>query len=230
MRVAACLLVLGLLVAGCGGKTETGSSSPTWAAPPPPGAAFTENFDSLAVGAAPSNWTNTGATWRVIANSTAPSTPNVIQGTGSPTKGRTSLLLDPAGSFGDFEAQVRFQIVSGEHPQGAGLSFRFKDPEHYTLIRFSTSEQGWHIFVADGGEADKQNSASLPVEAELPVLGEWIELRIEARGSHIQAWWNGTLVIDYTETSESVPHSGTLGLFLRGESVALFDDLVVKPL
>lgn len=227
MKTASVLAPIVLvLAAGC-----LGSPAPTTSTTAhDPGDAFTEGFDTMAVGAQPAGWTNTGATWRVAVDPSAYSPPNVMEGTGSPTKGRTSLLNTPAGAYGDFSATVRFQLLSGEHPQGAGLSFRWADEEHYTLIRYSNSEQGWHIFVADGGEVDKKSAGTLGIAGDLPQFGAWIDLRVLAHGDRIEAWWGDMKVIDYTETSPTVARSGQVGLFLRGATVALFDDLAVEPL
>lgn len=213
------------LLAGCADSAELFSCPATAA-----GSAFTTGFDDMTVGAAPAGWIDTGASWAVASDANATSGTNILRGEGSPSKGRTSLLAAPMGSYGDFNATIRVNLVSGEHPQGAGLSFRYKDETRYTLIRYSNSEKGWHIFVADGGEVDKKSNATLGIAGDLPKFGQWVDLHVLAAGDHIQAWWGTMKVIDYTETSDTVARSGCVGPFLRGETVALFDDFQVKPL
>jgi hypothetical protein len=235
MRAIATAVMLTLVLAGCASNEEGRSSSslsPTTSNLPskPVGTGVEEEFDARATGMAPTGWSKTGGTWVVEANAAAPTSPNVVRGTGDANKGRSSFLDDAAGAYGNFEARVTFQLVSGEHPQGAGLSFRFADEQHYTLVRYSNSEQGWHLFVANGGDADKKGSATLPLEGALPGFGGWIKLRVRAQGDHVEAWWNETKVIDYRETSQTAARQGTAGLFLRGQTVALFDDFEVEPI
>ncbi|MEA3189881.1 MAG: hypothetical protein QOD77_463 [Thermoplasmata archaeon] len=219
-----CAIVGLVLLAGCSSTTTTSSST---------GAAAkfsTANFDGSATGGVPAGWSPTGGSWRVVSAADAPSGTHAMEGRGDATEGRTTLVADGAGALGDFEAFVRFNLQSGEHPQGAGLSFRFVDETHYYCIRYSNSEQGWHLFLANGADPSKKPDATVEFNGTLPGFNEWVSLRVEADGSHIEAFANGTKVIDYTETDATAPKSGKVGLMLRGQTVALFDDFEVETI
>lgn len=215
-----------VLLAGCASTTTT--STTTAASATLTGKATTASFEADVAGALPAGWTPTGGSWKVAVHDGAPSGTRVLEGHGDATEGRTSLLSDAAGTFADLSARVRFSLVSGEHPQGAGLSFRFVDETHYYCIRYSSSEQGWHLFVANGGDPSKKPEASVAFNGTLPGFGDWVDLRVEAHGPRITATANGTKVIDYTEADPTAPRAGMVGPMLRGQTVALFDDFHVE--
>ena len=227
------LLVASLLASGCGGPSASTSSSTTRPAQPA-GALQEETFDAIAPGGLPAGWAPDVGTWTVVANASAPSGAHVLQGAGA--KGRNSLLAP--GAYLDFEATVTFVMVSGEHPQGAGLSFRYAQDGSYRIIRYSTSEQGWHYFIARGADAEKVHAGSVAQNESHPVFHEWVTLRVRAEGRHVHAWHvqdaadggapREVLVIDLTETED--PKEGQVGPFVRGDTVALFDDFRVEPI
>lgn len=227
------LLVASLVASGCGGPPVSTSSSSTRPAQPA-GSLQEETFDAIAPGALPAGWAPDVGTWSVVANATAPSPGQVLQGAGA--KGRNSLLAP--GAYLDFEATVTFVMVAGEHPQGAGLSFRYAPDGSYRVIRYSTSEQGWHYFIARGADAEKVHAGSVGQNESHPVFHEWVTLRVRAEGRHVQAWHvqdaadggapREVLVIDLTEAEE--PKEGQVGPFVRGDTVALFDDFGVDPI
>lgn len=187
-----------------------------------------ENFDALAVGKAPAGWTaSAGSSWVVQANATAPSKGNVVHGSG--TGARNWLLADGAGTFGNMDAKVQFNIQSTDQPGGAGFVFHYVDATHYYLIRYSPTEVGWHLFLANGGDPDKKGDATLTTTTLGPLLGQWTQLTVSIEGTHIEAKQGDTKVIDYTEQDASAPTVGTVGLFTRGNTVALFDNFEVDP-
>src|SRR5712672_1281335 len=106
------------------------------------GSTFTYNFDSDSVGLLPKEFhsARTGqgpsSRWVVLADSTAPSKPNVVAQTSvDATDYRFPLLIADEGSFRDLEVTVRFKAVSGDMDQAGGLAFRLKDANNYYIAR-----------------------------------------------------------------------------------------------
>src|SRR5229473_8521290 len=115
--VAALLVVIWVIL-----ESREGSYSSSYASQPETpapqqsaGASFTYNFDSDAVGGMPAKFhsarTGKGAEskWVVMADSTAPSKPNVVAQTSTDTTDyRFPLLISDEGSFKDLDLSVKF--------------------------------------------------------------------------------------------------------------------------
>jgi len=212
------VLLLVPLLAGCmeNGNTSSTTTATTAAASTVP---LHEGFDSDE--GMPAGWSADSGTWALDDNEAAPSAPHVLRGTGG---GGRSTLRSPT-AYGDFEATVKFQMVTGD--EGAGLSFRYEPDGDYRIIRYSVREDGWHYFIMKDGVADKPPAAQVTQNASKLQYGQWVTLRILAEGRHVQAWAGETLVIDFTESEDAAV--GAIGPFLRGSAVALFDDVDIKP-
>lgn len=215
MRAIA-VLIAGLSLAGC-------LEAPL--APPVLATSASEGFDTLAPGAIPAGWTAHRGSWGVVGNVTDPTHLLVLRGAGEADPGLSSLVAPVA--VGDFNATVSFKMLSGEHPQGAGLVFGFQDEENHQILRYSLSENGWHLFTVLEGNRQKRSEGSV-VGGTLPQFNEWVTLRVESRGGHVQAFDGSTKVIDYRLPAEAV-RVGGVGPFVRGDTVAVFDDFRVEP-
>ncbi|MEA3143587.1 MAG: hypothetical protein QOG31_911 [Thermoplasmata archaeon] len=208
--------VLALSAAGCiGDSASTATQAPT--------GPVDEAFDALAPDGKPSGWTVHKGSWGAASNATDAAHPLVLRGAGVAEPGLSSIV--PPQSFTDFEATVAFKMLSGQHPQGAGLVLQFKDDDNYQIIRYSTTENGWHLFTVTAGNREKQGSASVAGETH-PEQNQWVNLRVVSSGGHVQAFDGATKVIDYTLPA-TASHSGGVGPFVRGDTVAVFDDLKV---
>ena len=98
--------------------------------------AATINFGSDAPGTVPQGWslcmTHQGGApkWEVIADRTAPSKKGYVVGQTSKdqTDGRFPLLIYDNSNLKDGELSVAFKAISGKVDQGAGIVWRYKDP------------------------------------------------------------------------------------------------------
>jgi hypothetical protein len=212
----AALLALSAL-AGC---AATDTSTSTSQAP----AAIEEEFDTLAAGGKPAGWTVHKGTWGAAENSTDKAHPLVLRGAGEAEPGLSSIVAPL--SVADFEAAVAFKMVSGQHPQGAGLVFHFQDDDNYQIIRYSITENGWHLFTVIDGNRQKQNAASVAGETH-PEANQWVDFRVESKAGHVLAYDGATKVIDYQLPTGAAP-SGGVGPFVRGDTVAVFDDFTTN--
>jgi hypothetical protein len=153
IAIAAALLLSGLLFErneraffsnGEEGESEEPKAD-SYAAPPEApaplqasGHSITYNFDSDSLGGMPAKFHSartgqgTEGKWVVMADSTAPSKPNVVAQTSTDTTDyRFPLLIADEGSFKDLELSVKFKAVEGEVDRaGSELPPCVSSPQH----------------------------------------------------------------------------------------------------
>ena len=212
---------------------ENGMGS-SYAAPPEApataqaaGSSFTYNFDTDTVGAAPAKFhgartgQGTEGKWMVMADSTAPSRPNVVAQTSTDsTDYRFPLLIADDGSFKDLEISVRFKAVSGKVDQAGGLVFRLKNANNYYIVRANALEDNYRLYHVINGSRRQFAGANFKVTS-----GEWHELRVEAVGNKFICYYDGAKKIEATD--DTFKEGGKIGLWTKADSVTYFDDLKV---
>lgn len=183
-------------------------------------AAVVEDFDGLAAGGFPVGWQPRGdeAEWGAQ--------DGAMHGVGDAAL--HTLLVAPAGSLTDLDANVSFVLEAGEHPNGAGLAIHYADDHNYQIIRYSTSENGWHIFTMRDGNRDKQSDATVE-GAPTHAFGDEVHLRVHSEDGRVTVYDEDVLAVDYVLPAE-MSHEGGVGLFIRGQSTVAFDDFAVTPL
>ncbi len=244
-RVSVCALAL-LAVMACGGRGETyepgGASSgrgPVAPEAPAPlqaaGKGFTYNFDSDAVGRMPTNFheglTGGGARgeWKIAADPTAPSSPNVLaQISSDDTSYRFPLAIADDGSFKDLDMSVRFKAVSGEEDQAGGLVFRLKDADNYYIVRANALENNVVLYKLENGKRSdidlKGEGSTYGKKASVP-RQQWNLLRVVAIGNLFEVYLNGEKLFEVED--DTFKEAGKVGLWTKADSVTYFDDLQV---
>lgn len=216
---AALLIIIG----GC-------STSPPGPDQDLPGAAMRWTFDEDAAGHVPKGWlidetnpTEELAEWSIMADSTAPSPPNVMALTGSRNyDGTYNVAITENTSYKDLDLAVRVKAVSGVEDQGGGPIWRCLDKDNYYICRFNPLESNYRVYCVKGGRRRQLQSARLELEA-----GRWYELRIVMIGSHITCFLDGEPMLEVVD--ETFTESGRVGLWTKADAVTSFDDLTVRP-
>ncbi len=130
-----------------------------------------------------------------------------------------NVIVAPGGPYTDVDVSVRFKPISGREDASGGIVFRFTEGRYY-LVRANALEVNVRLYYYDRG---RHQLASARVQP--PALGRWHTLRVVAIGDHIQAYLNGTLLLD---RRDSRFHSGQVGLWTKADSVTAFTDFVVR--
>lgn len=220
-------LLFAVSIAGCardpsdpvtkpGASSTAHTSHATSASTAPTGKAATESFDGPGL---PTGWVAHNGNWS-INNSK-------LEGEGDGRIGFSSLVNHGAGTFNVYTLEINFTMLSGEHPQGAGVVMNWKDEKNYQIIRYSISEQGWNLFTFVDGTRDKQNNATVPNSAA-PDFGALVHLKVTQKDGIVTAYDGNAKVIEFTlrNTDSKI---GFVGAFCRGDTLADFDDFSVKP-
>jgi hypothetical protein len=135
------------------------------------------------------------------------------------------MLIYKESTFGDFTLTTRFKIVSGRVEQMAGIAFRVQDEKNYYYIRASALASNLTFFkVVDG-----RRVSHLGDKAEVK-KGVWQELRIECKGTRIQASLDGKEILPRFDDATFA--RGKIGYWTKSDSVSYFVDTVIdyKPL
>jgi hypothetical protein len=203
---------------------------------PVAGVAEIVNFDSTSPGAVPAGWTvamthNGGAPkWEVLSDPTAPSKPNVLAQTSSdPTDGRFPLAILDKTNFLDGELSVRCKAISGRVDQGAGLVWRYRDPDNYYLVRANALENNVVLYKVQNGRRSSIAPQGTPagtygVKHKVPSK-TWNSLRVTFKGPLFTVYFNGEKLFA-VEDSTFQP-AGRVGLWTKADSVIYFDDFEV---
>jgi len=122
--------------------------------------------------------------------------------------------------FGDVDVSVRFRPVSGREDASGGIIFRAKDGQNYLLVRANALENNFRLYTIVNGKRSTIASARVTE----PKLGDWHAIRVVATGPKIQAYLNGTMLLDHQDKTFT---DGWVGLWTKADSVTEFTDLEV---
>ena len=197
------------------------------------GAAETFNFDSAQPGSLPPGWTvamtHTGGApkWEVLSDPTAPSKPNVLAQTSSdPTDGRFPLAILDKTNFQNGELSVRCKAVSGKGDQGAGLVWRYRDPNNYYIVRANALENNVVLYKVEAGIRLSIAPKGLPsraygVKHAIP-RQRWNTLRVVFDENLFTVFLNGERLFEVED--QTFKDAGKVGLWTKADSLTYFAD------
>ncbi|MBK8974773.1 MAG: extracellular solute-binding protein [Planctomycetes bacterium] len=188
------------------------------------------DFDDMAVDEAPTGMTvaqtrdGPMCAWKVTADPTAPSGGNVLTqvDTSSEIGGRFPMCLVDGYEARDVSVGVCFKTMTGEIDRAAGLVVRYLDRDNYYCCRVNSLEDNYRFYrVVEGRRIEIAGVNHVPIMENV-----WQSMRMEARGDRFRLWLNGALMFEARDATFAGP--GRVGLWLKGDSVTSFDDLVVS--
>lgn len=199
------------------------------------GKSFTYNFDKDTIGQMPKNFhgaltgQGTKGIWEVKADSTAPSSPNVLAQTSTDSTGyRFPVAIADEGAFLNLDLSVKIKPVSGKGDQAAGLVWRLKDANNYYIVRANALENNVVLYkVQDGKRIDlplKGEGRTYGKQAKVPSQ-EWSEMRVVVMGNLFEVFFNGQKL--YEVEDQTFKEAGKIGVWTKADSVTYFDDLRV---
>ena len=122
--------------------------------------------------------------------------------------------------FTNFILRVKFKLTGTNGFINGGVQIRSqpaKNPTNEMVGYQCDMGDGWWGALYDESRRNKVLVKPDPAVVEKALKpGEWNEYLIRARGKRIQTSINGVLMIDYTETDETLPQYGLIGLQVHG--------------
>jgi Domain of Unknown Function (DUF1080) len=162
-------------------------------------------------------WKTVDGRWAIEEMAEAPSGRRVL--VQRAVENAFNVIVAPGGPYADVDVTVRFKPMSGREDASGGIVFRFSEGRYY-VVRANALEGNFRLYYYDRGRHEIASARVQP-----PALRQWHTLRVVAVGDHIQAWLNGTLLLDHRDTRF---HSGQVGLWTKADSITAFDDLEVR--
>lgn len=214
MKLGGVALVVLVALAACGGGGTNVKYGPAAVNGP---AQARWDFDRDPVGGLPPGMTTFAGSWAVRAEAGAPSAPNALCQTGTATF--PALAISDA-VYADVTVTATFKAISGKEDQAAGLIVRIQDKDNYYILRANALENNVNLYRYGGGKRDmiKEGQTAVP-------SGQWQELRLVARGNHLQGFINEQLVVEGTDDTFK---AGKVGLWTKADSQTCFDDVDLR--
>jgi hypothetical protein len=126
--------------------------------------------------------------------------------------------------FTNFILRVKFKLAGTNGFINGGVQIRSQPATSPTneMVGYQCDlGDGWWGALYDESRRNKVLVKPDPANVEKALKpGEWNEYLIRARGKRIQTSINGVLMIDYTETDETLPQYGMIGLQVHGGGAA----------
>jgi hypothetical protein len=117
----------------------------------------------------------------------------------------------------DVDLSVQFKAIGGKGDQGAGLVWRYRDPNNYYVTRCNALEDNCTIYHVVNGRRVAFLNQNVKVASNV-----WHTLRVEAAGDHFVVTYDGKKVLDAKDGT--FKDAGKVGLWTKADSVIAFDD------
>lgn len=189
-------------------------------------------FDDAPVGAPPTGWTLTktgkgSPVWRVEADASAPSQPNVLKQSGEATY---PLALFDATNLRDGFVEVKFKPVSGREDQAGGVVWRADNADNYYICRANALENNVVLYKTEKGKRSSLDivgrSGGYGTKTEV-ARNQWHTLRVEFAGKRFKVFFDGKPLFEVEDSTFT--EAGKVGLWTKADSVTLFDDFAFGP-
>jgi hypothetical protein len=192
------------------------------------------NFDKATPGETPPGWScltnhGTATKWAVVRDATAPTPPYVFAQISNNDNTQFPVAILDKPVFPNGEISVRLKPVAGKTEQVGGLVWRFRDPNHYYLVRANARENTVALYRVEAGEwKPLRPKGAVPnvwaVKHTVPA-NSWSILKVVFRGPVFSIYFNHRRLFQVED--RSYQGAGKVGLWTRADSVTYFDDFRV---
>ncbi len=178
------------------------------------------NFDADKLGEIAKGFVNEVGKWEVVADSTAPSKPNVLAQLAKSAGPTFNLTLVSDTKYKDVDIAVKMKAIAGKTDQGGGIVWRAKDAKNYYVARFNPLEDNYNLYhVANGRRSEIKGSKAISTPG-------WHTLRVTMTGDRIQCFLDSQEYLDAKDPT--LKEAGKIGLWTKSDAQSHFDDLTVS--
>ncbi len=177
------------------------------------------NFDADNVGGIAKSFSNESGEWKVMADPTAPSQPNVLAQLAKSSGSAFNLTLLASDNYEDLDISVAMKAVSGREDRGGGLVWRARDAKNYYIVRYNPLEDNYRLYkVEDGKREQLQN-------ADIKHSEGWHNMRVIMKEDRIECFYDGKKYIEAADATFNGP--GKVGIWTKADAQSYFDDFTV---
>ncbi len=160
------------------------------------------------------------ANWEAVRDPQALGGWALAETAGDATDLRFPLCISAQVTALDFDATLRFKLVSGTHQRAAGLVMRAQNADNYYVARASGIDNTVRFYRMAGGRRAELGSKQVPVSS-----GEQHALRVVARRDRFEVFLDDASLFKVTDAGLLAP--GPVGVWSQADSVTYFESLVV---
>lgn len=123
-------------------------------------------------------------------------------------------------AYDDFILKLKIKLLGEEGFVNSGIQFRSKrmsDPDYEMIGYQADFGEGYWISLYD--ESRRNRTLVAPDSAQVLQwikINDWNDYEIRAEDRRIRLYINGHQSIDYTETDETIPQTGLIGIQVHG--------------
>jgi hypothetical protein len=184
------------------------ASTPSW------------NFDRDSPGQPGRGFSSDVGEWRVVADPTAPSQPNVLAQNAKSSSPTFNITLIDGTNYKDVDISVSMKSIAGSIDQGGGLVWRARDAKNYYIARYNPLENNYRVYKVVNGARTQLETASISATPG------WHTLRVTMAGDHIECYYDGRKYLDARD--QTFTTGGKIGLWTKADAQTRFDDLKVS--
>jgi uncharacterized membrane protein YkoI len=159
-------------------------------------------------------------TWKVAADPSAPTAPNVLALTTDEPDATFNVALFDQTAYMDLDLRVGVKAIGGRADQGGGLAWRAKDENNYYVCRLNPLENNLRVYKVVEGRRQQLQSVELKA-----ATGTWYKVRAVMVGDQITCYVDGKKYLDVRD--DTFKDAGMIGLWTKADASSCFDDLAV---
>ncbi len=134
------------------------------------------------------------------------------------------VCLKKKSSFKEGTVSVRLRPISGSKDQAGGVVFRAKDKDNFYVARANALENNVSFYVTQDG---KRKTIKYWEDVDV-ALGQWHELKVEAKGAKFKVWLNNKFVGEVEDPAKTFTSAGMAGFWTKADSVTYLYKLTVR--
>ena len=178
------------------------------------------NFDTNKPGDIPEGFTNEVGEWKVVADETAPSKPNVLAQLAESSGSTFNVTVVSGTGYKNVDLSVKMKAIAGKEDQGGGLVWRAKDAKNYYVARYNPLEDNYRVYRVHTGRRSELQSANVKHSEG------WHTLRVTMKADHIEGYYDVKKYLDVKDPT--FQEAGRIGLWTKADAQSHFDDLTVS--
>lgn len=178
------------------------------------------NFDADKPGGIAVGFINEVGDWKVVADRSAPTTPNVLAQLAKNERPIFNVALASDINYANVDMTVRFKAIAGVIDQGGGVVWRARDSKNYYIARYNPLENNYRVYKVEAGRRMQLGTS------EIKGSEGWHTLRITMNGDHIECFYDSKKYLDVNDST--FKEAGKIGLWTKADAQTHFDDLTVS--